>query len=270
MSGLLIVNADDWGGSESTTEAILRAFDAGCVTSMSGMIYMPDSERAAELARRKRLPVGLHLNLTEPFSAATVPRRVRDRQLRAIEHLSTPEADGRTATKKLRKWAYDPTIRIEVDAAISDQIARFEVLYGHPPTHLNGHNHVDLCPNVFLSRAIPRDIPMRSSLRCYPLQRSSIGVARAVRQRLRSRLRPSTSYLLHIAELEAHADSRIDPRLRLADQAPVEVMGHPDDPDEMTRLMSPEWEQAMGEYSLGSYLDLIGRPCKSGAAYAGG
>jgi hypothetical protein len=51
VSGLLIVNADDWGGSEATTDAILATFEAGRITSTSGMVHMPDSDRAAEIAR---------------------------------------------------------------------------------------------------------------------------------------------------------------------------------------------------------------------------
>src|ERR1700710_640786 len=51
MSGLLIVNADDWGGERRSTEAIQEAFDAGRVTSTTAMVYMEDSGRAAEIAR---------------------------------------------------------------------------------------------------------------------------------------------------------------------------------------------------------------------------
>lgn len=255
MSGLLVVNADDWGGSEATTDAILRTFEAGRITSTSGMVYMPDSDRAAEIAKRERLPVGLHLNLTEPFTDPSTPSPVRERQRRVAARLAGTGSDGHPGTARLRKWLYDPTIRADVDRAIADQLERFEALYGGAPTHFDGHNYVDVCPNVFLSAAIPAGSRMRNSLDCYPLERSAKGVLRALRQRLRSHRTRSTRYLLHIADLRLDEDAP-DPRLELAHGAPVEVMGHPDDEAELAALMSPAWKRALAEHRLGSFADL--------------
>jgi predicted glycoside hydrolase/deacetylase ChbG (UPF0249 family) len=256
VSGLLVVNADDWGGSEATTDAILGTFEAGRITSTSGMVYMPDSERAAELAVRVGLPVGLHLNLTEPFADPATPVEVRERQRRVAARLGGAGRDGHPGTARLRKWLYDPAIRADVDRAIADQLERFEALYGRAPTHFDGHNYVDLCPNVFLSRSLPAGAAMRNSLDCYPLERSAMGAVRALRQRLRSRRLRSTRYLLHIAQLRLDEADAPDPRLRLARDAPVEVMGHPDDEAELAAFMSPAWERVMGEYRLGSFADL--------------
>lgn len=256
MSGLLVVNADDWGGSEATTEAILGTFEAGRITSTSGMVYMPDSERAAELAARVGLPVGLHLNLTEPFADPATPVEVRERQRRVAARLGGASRDGHPGTARLRKWLYDPAIKADVDKAIADQLERFEALYGGAPTHFDGHNYVDLCPNVFLSRSLPAGAAMRNSLDRYPLERSAMGAVRALRQRLRSRRLRSTRYLLHIAQLRLDEAETPDPRLRLARDAPVEVMGHPDDEAELAAFMSPAWERVMGEYRLGSFADL--------------
>jgi predicted glycoside hydrolase/deacetylase ChbG (UPF0249 family) len=256
VSGLLVVNADDWGGSEATTDAILRTFAAGRITSTSGMVYMPDSDRAAGIAKRERLPVGLHLNLTEPFADPGTPDSVRERQRRVAARLTGTGSDGHPGTAKLRKWLYDPTIKADVDRAIADQLERFEALYGGPPTHFDGHNYVDVCPNVFLSAAIPAGSRMRNSLDCYPLERSAKGVLRALRQRLRSRRMRSTRYLLHIADLRLDKDTAPDARLELAHGAPVEVMGHPDDEAELAALMSPAWGRALAEHRLGSFADL--------------
>jgi chitin disaccharide deacetylase len=260
--GLLIVNADDWGGSEATTEAILRSFEAGRVTSTSGMVYMPDSDRAAEVAKRKGLPVGLHLNLTEPFADPATPPAVRHRQRRVAELFSGRGRDGHPGTARLRKWVYDPRIRTEVGRAIADQIERFEALYGRPPTHFDGHNYVDVCPNVFLSGAIPGGSKMRNSLDRFPLERSAMGVLRSIRQALRSRRFASTRYLLHIAELHLPEDGPADLRLALAQRRSVEVMGHPDDERERAILMSAAWGRVLAEHRLGSFADL--RPDRLG------
>ena len=254
MSGLLIVNADDWGGSEATTEAILGAFEAGRVTSTSAMVYMPDSDRAAEVATREGLPVGLHLNLTQPFESPDVPAAVRDKQLQTVKRFAGVGRDGRPGTASLRRWLYDPTVRGAVDQAIADQLKRFETLYGKAPTHFDGHNYVDASPNVFLSRSIPRGSAMRGSLGAYPLERSAMGRLRAARQAIRGRRIRSPDHVLHIADLQL--SGQLDPRLRLADGASVEVICHPDDERERTALMSPAWQRALGEYRLGSFADL--------------
>lgn len=256
MSGLLIVNADDWGGSEATTEAILETFRAGRVTSTSGMAYMADSDRAAAIARKARIPVGLHLNLTQPFSDPATPARVLDRQRRLAGSLAGEGSDRQPGTAKLRRWLYDPGLRAEIDRAIADQIERFEALYARPPTHFDGHNYVDVCPNVFLSRSIPTGSKMRNSLNRFPLERTPMGAVRALRQGLRSKRFASTRYVLHIAELQLPSGGPMDPRLGLAETVPIEVMGHPDDKAEHDILMSSAWGECLDKFELGSFADL--------------
>jgi hypothetical protein len=256
MSGLLIVNADDWGGSEATTDAILETFRAGRVTSTSAMVYMADSDRAAAVAEEARIPVGLHLNLTQPFSDPATPAPVLDRQRRLAGSLAGEGSDRQPGTAKLRRWLYDPLLRTEIDRAIADQIERFEALYARPPTHFDGHNYVDVCPNVFLSRSIPTGSKMRNSLNRFPLERTPMGVIRACRQALRSKRFASTRYVLHVAELRLPPEGPTDPRLELARTVPVEVMGHPDDEAEHEILMSSRWGECIEGFELGSFADL--------------
>lgn len=254
MSGLLIVNADDWGGSEETTGAILDTFEAERVTSTSALVYMADSDRAASVARERELPVGLHLNLTQPFDDGDTPRTVRDRQLRLTERFAGAGHDNRPGTAALRRWLYDPVVRSAVERGLADQLERFEVLYGGPPTHFDGHNYVDICPNVFLSRAIPRGSAMRGSLGAYPLVRTTMGRLRGARQGIRGLRLRCPDHVLHVADLQLGA--RPDPRLRLARDASVEVISHPDDDRERSALMSPAWKRVLSEYRLGSFADL--------------
>ena len=65
---MLIINADDWGRSVAETDAALRCYKEGRITSVSAMVFMEDSERAAELAKENELDVGLHLNFTDKFT----------------------------------------------------------------------------------------------------------------------------------------------------------------------------------------------------------
>jgi predicted glycoside hydrolase/deacetylase ChbG (UPF0249 family) len=259
--GLLIVNADDWGYDEPTTDAILATFQAGRITSTTGMVYMADSERAAALAERHGVPVGLHINLTEPFSDPATPPEIRARQQHMVDRIGKtsglpPELPG---TSNLMRWAYDPLLRREVDQAIADQLRRYEEIYATPPTHFDGHTHVDLCPDVFLSRSIPRGAKLRNTLDRFPVDRSAGAMLRTLRQAVRSRRFASTRYLLHITHLRLDPGN-LDPRLALAGQVPVEVMGHPGFAAERELLMSAEWGAAIAPHRLGSFADFDAGP----------
>jgi len=259
--GLLIVNADDWGYDGPTTDAILATFQGGTITSTTGMVYMADSDRAAALAAEHGVPVGLHINLTQPFTDPATPPEIRARQQRLIDRIGktsgVPPEIPDTASR--RRWLYDPLLQREVDRAIADQLARFEAIYATPPTHFDGHNHVDLCPNVFLSRSISRGAKLRNTLDRFPVERSAGGVLRAARQAVRSRRFVSTRYLVHIKHLHLDPDN-LDPRLDLARQVPVEVMAHPGFGAEREILESSEWSAAIAGRRLGSFADFDARP----------
>lgn len=86
------------------------------------MVHMADSQRAASLAREHALPIGLHLNLVEPFDEPSTPAAVRDRQARLVRRLRR---------RRLRYWVYDPLLRADVEACIADQLG---ALYSTEPT----------------------------------------------------------------------------------------------------------------------------------------
>ena len=65
---MLIINADVWGRSAVETDAALRCYEAGRITSVSAMVFMANSERAAELAKENQVNTGLHLNYSETFT----------------------------------------------------------------------------------------------------------------------------------------------------------------------------------------------------------
>ena len=63
----MIINADDFGYSESVNNAIAECFEKGIINRTTIMVNMPEAENAAKLAREKGFfeNVGLHINLTE-------------------------------------------------------------------------------------------------------------------------------------------------------------------------------------------------------------
>ena len=76
----VIVNADDWGRDITTTDRTLDCVLQGTISSTSAMVFMEDSERAADLARQYGISTGLHLNFTMPLTARNCSRRLREDQ----------------------------------------------------------------------------------------------------------------------------------------------------------------------------------------------
>src|SRR5882724_10194995 len=85
--GRLIINADDWGRNCDTTDRTLECVRRGSVSSVSAMVFMEDSERAAATAREQGIDAGLHLNFTTSFSAASSPTRLIEHQQRLLRYL---------------------------------------------------------------------------------------------------------------------------------------------------------------------------------------
>src|SRR5215470_13086418 len=85
--GSLIVNADDWGRDRVTTDRTLDCVRCGAVSSVSAMVFMKDSERAAAIVREHGIDAGLHLNFTTPFSAPGIPARLAGHQERLSQYL---------------------------------------------------------------------------------------------------------------------------------------------------------------------------------------
>jgi predicted glycoside hydrolase/deacetylase ChbG (UPF0249 family) len=248
---LLIVNADDLGYSRTSTDATLECLAEGRITSATAMVYMEDSDRASDAFRDAPIGIGLHLNLSEAFSAESVPRRVRDTQARLAELF---RSDRR---RQVRRWIYDPRIRADVERSIGNQLDRFQALYRRPPTHVDGHQHVQLSPNVFLAGALPAGTKMRRALDRSGSPRSMARLASSLRQRLISRRFACTEHFFDISEVDPSGDAEdADARLRLADFTSVEVMAHPRFDHEYARLMSDAWGTALRARRLGSYADL--------------
>jgi hypothetical protein len=250
--GLVIVNADDWGLSEAVTDAILRCFEAGGITSASAMVWMPDSERAASLSRERGLPSGLHLNLDCAFAPGNAPQSVCSAQERIIPWFASP--------RRYRNLSYNASrpFRRSLDTTIEAQLDEFRARYGREPTHIDGHHHVHMAWNVLASKAIPDGAAMRTTRR---QERASLPVRalRSLRVRwLRHRFR-TTDYFYDLRRfgLADGMSGRTDLGLLQAIGAhTVEVMAHPAARDEFELLCSEEWSRLTGLVSTGSFDDL--------------
>jgi len=246
MAGLLIVNADDFGGNPLATERIAECFSAGRVTSTSAMVYMSDSERAALIAGSQRLPTGLHLNLTQPFDDPSTPRAVLERQSQAIRHF---------AGKRVARYTFNPLLAWLVRRCIADQLDRFHELFGHDPTHIDSHNHAHLSPSVLL--ALPRGVRTRTAESPIHATRALGRLMRRARHTLIARRQLTTDYFFAI---DRFGSSPTTPAMHglvaMSDHASVEIMAHPNRNSDYDLLMSDEWAETLRGRRLGSFADL--------------
>jgi hypothetical protein len=147
-AGRLIVNADDWGRSEEITDKQFDCLRCGAVSSVSAMVFMPDSERAAAMAREHGVDAGLHLNFTSAFLAANCTPRLLEKQ-RAVAHFLAGSAFAR--------GIYNPFLAHAFEYVVSAQIEEYTRLYGAGPERLDGHHHMHLAANVHLRRLFSAD-----------------------------------------------------------------------------------------------------------------
>lgn len=248
MASLLIVNADDFGAGRLATDRIEQCFLAGSVTSISAMVFMKDTARAAEMARARKLPVGLHLNLTDLFNDPSAPESVRERQARAVRHF---------ANRRIARLTFNPVLARLIGQCISDQLACFEELFGGDPTHIDGHNppNTHLSPTVLFS--IPRGATVRTAEDRPNADARASAFARRVRHGLIAHRYMTTDRFLALGRLGAAPTSEeIQGFLDQARRESVEIMTHPEREHDYQLLMSHQWRSALQGHRLGSFADL--------------
>src|SRR2546426_3319631 len=154
---MIIVNADDFGRSKKETDISLECYRLRRITSITAMVFMADSERAAEVALAERIPTGLHLNFIELFSG-----HGHDTDSVLIEH-------HRKIVEFLKsspysQILYNPSLGQAFEYVFRAQVDEFFRLYNQPPTHFDGHKHMHLCTNMLVSCPIPLGQKVRRSL----------------------------------------------------------------------------------------------------------
>jgi hopanoid biosynthesis associated protein HpnK len=136
----LIVNADDFGRSESINQAVVRAHNEGILTTASLMVNETAAAQAVDFARQNpRLGVGLHLALV-CGRAALPPEKIP----------SLANQDGQFSENAVgagMSYFFSSRCRAQLRDEIGAQIERFHAT-GLPLDHVNGHLNLHLHPVV--------------------------------------------------------------------------------------------------------------------------
>jgi predicted glycoside hydrolase/deacetylase ChbG (UPF0249 family) len=236
-AGLLIVNADDWGRDRRTTQMILDCVLPGAVSSVSAMVFMEDSERAAEMARDRAVDTGLHLNFTTPFSAARRPAGLVERQQQLTRYLRG---------HRFAQAVFHPGLVRSFEYVAKAQFDEYQRLYGNAPDRVDGHHHMHLCANVMLGKLLPPGIVVR---RNFSFEGGEKGPVNRLYRRLLdgalARRHRLVDFLFPLAPFDDR--ERLARVFSLARRSVVEVETHPVNADEYDFLTGGDLFRRTGD-----------------------
>jgi len=248
---MLIINADDYGRCCVGTNRIISCYEKGSITSTSAMVFMEDSERAAEVARHCGIDVGLHLNFTEKLARVPYGSTLPDYHNQIASFLTKT---------RYSSLFYSPWLRRQFQYVYQAQLEEFMRLYRKPPSHVDGHHHMRLCANMLMEVVVPagqkvrRNFTFRAGDKGFLNRTYRAGVDKWLARRY-----VITDYLFSLRQTPR--SGRPADSVGLAREATVELESHPENVDEFEWLMSNECTEAFSGIRKATY----GEFAKSGA-----
>jgi len=225
----------------------------GTVSSVSAMVFMEDSERAAAIARERGIDTGLHLNLTAPFSAPGIPARLIEHQQRLSRYLQW---------HRLAHVLFHPGLTRSFEYVVRAQLDEFSRLYGTEPDRIDGHHHMHLCANVVLGGVLPPRILVRRNS-SFPPGEKSFGnrLYRQAVDRILARRHRLVDFMCSLKR-SIEIPGRLEWVFSLAREFVVELEAHPVAPPEHQFLAGGEIVRWAGDVPIASRFDL---PRRGGA-----
>lgn len=244
---MIIINADDWGRSRNETDAALLCYKTGRITSVSAMVFMEDSYRAAKLAKDLGIEVGLHLNFDQRFT-----RNIRGELLERYHN----RIASYLKFNRYNFLIYNPFLKKQFQYVYKAQVKEFLHLYGKQPSHINGHHHLHLCSNMLIDKIIPSKERVRRNFSFFPGEKIIFSrIYRCLIDRWLARRYILTDYFFALSQyLTANRFIRI---LEISKIKTIEVMTHPFVREEYNFLMSDDYLSMMSKIEKGSYLSMI-------------
>jgi len=240
---MIIVNADDWGCTRNDTDKALSCYRKDRITSVSAMVFMEDSCRAADLANDIGIDVGLHLNLDQSFTGKTNLPQLDEYHNRVNRFF------------KVNKYAflfYNPALRSQFRYVYQAQVEEFMRLYERPPSHIDGHHHLHLCANMLMDNIIPKHEKVRRNFSFWPGEKNFLN--RTYRYLIDIWLAKRyilTDYFLDLSQcLKTQNLARV---AELSRTATVELMTHPANSYEYAYLMSDNHIGILHKLGKGTY-----------------
>jgi chitin disaccharide deacetylase len=240
QAGCLIVNADDWGRDRDTTDRTLDCTCCGTVSSVSAMVFMEDSVRAAGIAQDYGIDAGLHLNFTSAFSGAGVSSQAHEHQKRLSQYL---------LRSRFSRVVFHPGLIDSFKYVVETQRDEFARLYGREPERLDGHHHMHLSANVLFGGLIPAGTGVRRNFSFRPGEKNWMNrLYRSGIDRILEMRHPLTDYFFALRPLAPQKG--IDQIFSIARRSVVELETHPVNPDEFRFLTRGEMLREKGDLQV--------------------
>lgn len=265
-TALVILTADDYALTEGVSRGIRELAAARRISATSAMTNMRHwrSEAPALAPLRDRLAIGLHFNLTLGAPLGPMPRLARTGALPPLG----------TVVGAAIKGALDAG---EVREELARQLDAFEAVLGHPPDHLDGHQHVHALPVIreVVAETIARRYPMRPPLVRDPgdrvarivARRTAVGKAlvlawlsRGLAAELARRQLPANDSFAGVSDFRPEATARDFERALGAAGSVHLVMCHPGYPDAELAGLDPVTDRRREELRLLASDGGIGAP----------
>ncbi len=130
--------ADDYGIAPGVSRAIRALIENRRINATSVMTLFPDlgeeAQRLCEAAEGSGASIGLHLTLTGGFKPCAAGPLGGDKL----------PSMGRLMAAAFTRRIDRKAVAAEVDA----QFAAFAAAFGHPPDHVDGHQHAHVLPGI--------------------------------------------------------------------------------------------------------------------------
>jgi hypothetical protein len=208
------------------------------------MMFMEDSEHAAETALSQGIAAGLHLNFTTAFTSSS--SRLLNEQQRLAQYL----------TSRAARVIFHPGLRSSFEYVASAQLDEFRRLYGGEPDHVDGHHHMHLCANVLLDQLIPPGVVVRPHFSYEPGEKHlRNGLFRRFTRPLLARRYRSPQYFFSLWPLTPQ--TRLEYIFSFARRFVVEVAAHPFRMDEYSFLTGDEFFKLTSGVRIASGLERI-------------
>lgn len=240
---MLLINADDYGLNRVATENSMACFRKGRIASVSAMVFMRESPRAAELALEFGLDAGLHLNFTLKFDGRIKSRKLIECQQRIASFLKA---------NKYSFLLYNPLLKNDFNYIFAAQYEEYVRLYKKDPTHIDGHHHLHLCTNMLVDGLIPKGIKVRRNFTFSWGEKNVLNrLYRRIVDAILVKSYSCTDFFFSLSVLLKK--KRLRSAVDLARSQTVEVMTHPEINQEFDYLMSDEYYDIISHVIIGNY-----------------
>jgi predicted glycoside hydrolase/deacetylase ChbG (UPF0249 family) len=239
---MLIINADDWGINKDSTNKSLDCFKNKRITSATAMMFMSDSERAADLALESELDVGLHLNLDTRFERSFFKSKLNKYHEKISSFLNK---------NKYNQIVYNPFLKNAFEYVFKKQYEEYVRLYNKPPSHIDGHHHMHLSINMIIDKIIPNGTKIRRNFSFKTSEKNAVNrlYRRLIDYYIMKRY-VTTDYFFDIFPLNI---IRLKKIFKLSINEKVEIMVHPENLMQYTFLMKDEFMKMICNLNTVSY-----------------